>query len=59
MKYVYSTININLDPPGEGGGDMHLIDIIAIITKNGIGGKNVQIHITIFVNRMCKMSQGV
>lgn len=20
MKYVYSTININLDPPGEGGG---------------------------------------
>lgn len=57
MKYVYSTININLDPPG--GGDMHLIHIIAIITKNGIGGKNVQIHITIFVNRMCKMSQGV
>lgn len=36
---IYQSLLITVGP-SEGGGDIHLINIIMIITKNGIGGKN-------------------
>lgn len=38
--FIYQSVLITVGPSEGGGGHIHLINIIMIITKNGIGGKN-------------------